>query len=61
MQTDKFDEFFPIVQKTFIYERAWFNRRTQQEGGTAEQFIMNLYELADNCDYNQFKDMMRDR
>ena len=58
---EKFDEFFQ-VRKIVIYERARFNRRSQQEGETAKQFIMNLYKLADNCDYNEFKDdMIRDR
>lgn len=50
------------VRRNVIYERAWFNCRTQQPRETAEQFIMGLYELADNCDYGNLKDeMIHDR
>ena len=53
--TDKLDEFFK-VRHNVIYERAQFNRRSQQPGETTEQFIMALYELAENCDYDRLKD-----
>ena len=57
----KFDAFFK-VRRNVIYERARFNRRSQQPGETSEQFIMALYELADNCEYGEMKDeMIRDR
>ena len=57
---EKFDTFFK-VHRNVIYERARFNRRTQQPGETAEEFIMALYELADNCEYAAMKDeMIRD-
>ena len=46
----KFDSFFQ-VRKNVIYERARFNRRDQQSGETAEQYIMTLYDLAEHCDY----------
>ena len=58
---EKFDSFFK-VRKNVIYERARFNRRSQQSGETSEQFIMALYELAENCDYGDRKEeMIRDR
>ena len=44
---EKFDSFFK-VRKNVIFERARFNKRNQQQGEPAEQYIM---ELADNCDY----------
>ena len=57
----KFDAYFQ-VRKNVIYERARFNRRNQQSGETAEQYIMALYALAKNCDYGGMTDeMIRDR
>ena len=45
-----------------IFEQAHFNRRNQQEGETAEKYIMELYTLADNCKYGDLRDeMIRDR
>ena len=39
-----------------------FNRRNQQSGKLAEQYIMALYSLAENCDYSDYKDeMIHDR
>ena len=53
---------FSRVRHNVIYERARFNRRSQQPGETTEQFIVTLYELAENCDYDRLKDqMIRDR
>ena len=52
---EKHDSFFE-VRKNMIYERARFNRRRQQSGETAEQFIMVLYDLAENCNYNDMKE-----
>ena len=58
---EKVDEFFQ-VRKNVIYERARFNRRNQQSGETAEQYIMALYDLAQHCDYGEMKnEMIRDR
>ena len=56
----KFDSFFQ-VRKNVIYERARFNRRDQQSGETAEQYIMTLYDLAEYCDYGTLKELIRDR
>ena len=46
----KMDEFFK-VRKNVIFERARFNRRTQRQGETAEEFITSLYSLAADCQY----------
>ena len=57
----KFDSFFE-VRHNVIFERARFNSRRQQEGETVEQYIMELYRLADNCNYQGIKEeMIRDR
>ncbi|UYV83251.1 hypothetical protein LAZ67_23000294 [Cordylochernes scorpioides] len=45
-----------------IYERAKFNRRSQGESEPVEEFITNLYVLAENCNYGILKEeMIRDR
>ena len=57
----KFDEFFN-VRKNVIFERARFNRRNQREGETAEDYIVALYDLVENCDYGELQsEMIRDR
>ena len=57
----KFDAFFKI-RRNIIFERARFNRRNQQPGESAEQYIMALYSLAANCEYGALQDeMIRDR
>ena len=37
------------VRKKIIFERAWFNKRN--DGERAEQFIVDLYKLVEDCDY----------
>ena len=57
----KLDEFF-AVRKNVIFDRAKFNTRFQQPGESAEQFIAELYVLAEECEYGGLKDqMIRDR
>ena len=57
----KLDAFFE-VWRNVIFKGAKFNRRTQLEGESTEQFIMDLYTLAENCDYGMLKDeMIQDR
>ena len=58
---EKFDTFFQ-VRKNVIYERAHFNRRSQGQSESIEQFITSLYQLAETCEYGELKDeMIRDR
>ena len=58
----KLDDYFGVRANT-IYERARFNSRSQQAGESAEQYILALYRLAENCDYDhQHKEQtIRDR
>ena len=39
------------VRRNIIFERACFNKRSQLEGETAEQFIMELQSLVEHCEY----------
>ena len=58
---EKFDEFF-AVRRNIIFERARFNKRTQQQGKTAEDYITVLHQLADSCEYGNLKqEMIQDR
>ena len=57
----KFNDFFK-VRKNIIFERTRFNRREQRDGESVEQYISELYSLAENCEYGAKKDeMIRDR
>ena len=57
----KFDDFFK-VRHNIIFECARFNCRSQQEGETAEEFIMELYKLVENCNYGGLQEeMIKDR
>ena len=50
------------VRRNFIFECACFNKRSQLEGETAEQFIMELQSLVEHCEYGDLRnDMVRDR
>ena len=51
----KLDAIFK-VRRNLIYERARFNRRSQQPGEARVQFILALGELANNCEYGKMKD-----
>ncbi|KAL5488539.1 hypothetical protein EMCRGX_G017493, partial [Ephydatia muelleri] len=58
---DTFNSFFG-VRRNIIYERARFNTRVQQEGESAEQYVIALHSLAENCEYGTLKeDLIRDR
>ena len=46
----KLDEFFK-VRHNVIFERARFNKRNQLPGESVEQYIMELYQLVENCNY----------
>jgi hypothetical protein len=59
--TDKFKDYF-IKRKNFVYERAKFNRRIQEEGESVDSFITTLYSLAENCNYGALREeLIRDR
>ena len=58
---NKFDSFFKVTRNV-IFERARFNRRVQLKGETAEQFIVELYNLLEFCDYGELtSEMICDR
>ena len=58
---EKFDSFFQ-VRRNVIFERARFNRQWQLPGELVEQYIVELYNLVEYCNYGDFKsEMIRDR
>ena len=58
---EKFDSFFK-VRRNVIFERTRFNRRSQLPGEPVEQYIVELYNLAEHCNYGDLKsEMIRDR
>lgn len=58
---EAFDKYF-ICKYNVIYERARFNRRSQEPGESAEAFISAVYKLAEHCQYGPLQDeMIRDR
>ena len=57
---EKFDSYF-CPNKNIIYERAKFHRRCQREGENIETFVRSLYELAENCEYKDKSQQIRDR
>ena len=57
----KFDSFFKVTRNV-IFEWARFNRCVQLEGESAEQFIVELYNLVEFCNYGELaSEMIRDR
>lgn len=53
----KFEEYFQKCRNT-IYERAKFNRRKQGDDETVDEFIADLYRLAQHCDYSALHDQL---
>ena len=53
----KFDAHF-VVRRNAIFERAKFNRRSQEEGESVDSFITSLYCLAEHCEYGILKEEM---
>jgi len=41
-----------------MFECASFNQANQLSDKTAEQFIMRLYQLTDNCEFGELKSRM---
>jgi hypothetical protein len=61
MVMEKFDSFFK-VRKNMIFERARFNQRNQLNGESAEQYIIEVHKLAENCEYGDMtSEMICDR
>ena len=57
----KFDGHF-VVRRNAIFERAKFNRRSQEECESVDSFITSQYCLAEHCEYGVLKEeMIRDR
>ena len=56
----KFDECF-VPKRNVIHERARFHLRVQTSGETVEGFIRSLHELAENCDFGNKSEQIRDR
>ena len=46
----KFESYF-VKRRNTIYERARFNSRKQAENESVDEFIADLYRLAENCGY----------
>lgn len=57
----KFDDYF-VQRRNVIFERAKFNQRRQEENEAIDDFIVDLYRLAEHCGYGELHDeMIRDR
>ena len=55
----KLDEYFQVRH---IFERARFNRRDQMESESGDQYITELYDLAERCSYGSLtSEMICDR
>ena len=59
---ERFDTYFK-VRHNAVYERACFNRRIQQQGESAEDFIVAVHTMADRCEFGaDWRDeLIRDR
>ena len=58
---EKFGRHF-VKRKNQIFERTKFNQRKQEEGEAVDDFIMDLYQLAEHCNYGALHDeLIRDR
>ena len=47
---EKFDSLFQ-VRRNVIFERVRFNRRCQLPGESVEEYIVQLYNLVEHCNY----------
>ncbi|XP_070382430.1 uncharacterized protein [Dermacentor albipictus] len=51
-----------VATKNIVYESANLHRREQEPGESADNFVTALHELADRCEFAEFRDrMIRDR
>ena len=57
----RFENHF-VKRRNVIFERARFNKRSQQDGESVEFFVLALYNLAEHCSYGLLhNEMIRDR
>ena len=57
----KFETHF-VKRRNTIFERAKFNSRKQEQGEAVDDFIVDLYALAEPCQYGNLREeMIRDR
>ena len=50
-----------VIQRNVIFERAKFNLRFQKENESVDNFITDLFTLAQHCNYGTLHDeMVRD-
>ncbi len=56
----KFDEHF-IPKHNTIHQRARFHSRVQKETETVEEFVRDLYKLAEYCKFEDRDNSIRDR
>ncbi|UYV78066.1 hypothetical protein LAZ67_15003345 [Cordylochernes scorpioides] len=58
---DKFCQYF-IGRKNIIFDRAQFNTPSQSEGESLQDYIRDLFVLAERCSYGELKEeLIRDR
>ncbi|KAK0142411.1 hypothetical protein N1851_019855 [Merluccius polli] len=51
-----------VSKRNVIYERACFNRRSQQPGESVESFITAVHTLAEHCQFRALREeLIRDR
>ncbi|KYN10892.1 hypothetical protein ALC57_04997 [Trachymyrmex cornetzi] len=56
----KFDEYF-LPKKNIIYERFLFYKRIQEPNEPVDNFVKKLKKIAQNCEFMDEQDMIRDR
>ncbi|KAK6183197.1 hypothetical protein SNE40_010724 [Patella caerulea] len=61
MVKTSFDGHF-IIRKNVIFERANFNKRSQKEGESADNYINSLFPLSEYCEYGMLREqLIRDK
>ncbi|XP_011688911.1 PREDICTED: uncharacterized protein LOC105450661 [Wasmannia auropunctata] len=56
----KFDEYL-LPKKNIVYERFLFYKRVQEPNESVDNFVKELKKLAQNCEFTDKQDMIRDR
>ena len=55
---ERFEGHFDKSRNT-VYERAKFNRRSQREGETVDEFFTDLFRLVEHCKFGDLQDEHR--